>query len=140
MLWTPKDDKDTIREMERIHHQNMVKGERDLVQAGIEEVLKRVERERLEEVNRREQRERIEGHIDTIMRKAKGDPDPGPKTRAEEFWAQMDSRWNDMMTKTLSEIEKKAKQQYEDQSEEERETVQPTTKRRKRRNPKKTRR
>ena len=61
MLWTPDDERDAIREMEKIYQNNMIKSVRDLVQAGIQEV------------NKREQRDRMEGHINTIMQKAKGD-------------------------------------------------------------------
>ena len=71
MLWTPKDDRDALRELEKIHHNNMIKRERELVQAA------------LEEVNRREQRARIEDHIDTIMRKAKGAHEDQPEEERE---------------------------------------------------------
>ena len=71
MLWTPKDDRDALRELERIHHQNMIKAERELVRAS------------LEEVNRREQRARIEDHIETIIQKAKGDHEDQPEEERE---------------------------------------------------------
>ena len=61
MLCVPDDEKDAIREMQKIHEQNMIKRERELVRAGIQEALKI------------DQRSRMEGHINTIIQKAKGD-------------------------------------------------------------------
>ena len=71
MLWTPDNERDAIREMEKIRHDNMIKAERDLVQAGIQEVL------------RREQRDRMEGHINTIIQKSKGDHEVNEEEETE---------------------------------------------------------